>query len=361
MKKLSEYARGRDNNFNLIRFVAAMMVLYSHSFALALGGGEPWSQFGVTPGSIAVDIFFVTSGFLVTASLVVRKELCSFVVARVLRIYPALLVMVFLTVFVLGVTFTTAPLHDYFNDIEIVKYVLRNTTLFAGCCGHLPHVFDDNPVKQAVNGSLWTMPWEVRMYFLLFGIGVVAKFLQWREQAWKPMVVIAFVIFSVAYFVNHYVPAVSFMQDNRALRLCMLFFMGATFYAYKEKISISHLTGFSALILVAAALLAGEWLFLPLYTVLVGYAALYLAYLPAGGIRKFNQLGDYSYGVYIYAFPIQQAIVSMNIGITGMHLFLIALPCTLLCAVLSWHLIEKRSLKIKSSQLFCNAAMVTGK
>lgn len=355
MHRLSDYVGGRDNNFNLLRFMAAMMVLYSHSFALALGasGAEPWIDWGVTPGSVAVDIFFVTSGFLVTGSLIARKDLCSFVKARALRIYPALLVVAALTIFGFGAYFTTLTFHDYLFDAETIKYALRNATLFAGCCGHLPHVFDDNPIAGAINGSLWTMPWEVRMYALLLGIGVIARVTHWRENVWKALIVIAAGAFSATYVINHYWPVVSFMKDDRALRLGMMFFVGATFFAFKERIHISHLSAYVSIALVALAMLAGEWLFLPVYTLLVGYVALHLAYLPSGGIRHFNRLGDYSYGVYIYAFPIQQSIVALEPGISGMRVFMIALPCVLLFSMLSWHFVEKKSLRLKDRNLAC--------
>ena len=97
--KLSDFTSGRDNNFNLIRIIAALAVLVTHSFALATGtsAAEPFQKtLGMTIGSIAVDIFFITSGFLVTGSLLTRKsfiDFIEFVWARVLRIFPALLVM----------------------------------------------------------------------------------------------------------------------------------------------------------------------------------------------------------------------------------------------------------------------------
>ncbi len=100
--RLSNFTDGRDNNFSLIRIIAAFAVLITHSFALAIGTGEaePFQKFlGMTMGTIAVDIFFITSGFLVTSSLLTRQSVIEFVWARVLRIYPALLVMLCLTVF----------------------------------------------------------------------------------------------------------------------------------------------------------------------------------------------------------------------------------------------------------------------
>lgn len=356
MFKLSDFIGGRDNNFNLMRLIAAVMVLYSHSFALAVGlsSAEPWLQFGITPGSVAVDIFFVTSGFLVTGSLVSRKELCSFVMARVLRIYPALLVMLVLTIFVLGAYFTTLTLHDYFTDIETLKYGAKNSILIAGSYSHLPFVFEDNPFRKAVNGSLWTMPWELRMYVILLCIGVIVKMSNWREIVWKLLVIATLVSVVILYIMKHYYSITVLITDERVLRLSFMFFVGATFYAIKNVVYIGHWSGFLVGIIIILAATVGQWLFLPIYTVCIAYLLLHLAYLPSGIVRKFNNLGDYSYGVYIYAFPIQQSVVALVPGISGLNLFLAAFPLVLLCSIFSWHVVEKRCLNLKNRKIICN-------
>ena len=168
--KLSSYSQGRDNNFNLIRIIAALAVLVTHSFAVAIGSGdaEPFrGSLGMTMGSIAVDVFFITSGFLVTSSLLNRQSTIEFVWARVLRIFPALLAMLLLTVFALGVFLTSLPISAYFSLPMTYIYLAKNATLLMGVAYNLPGVFDSNPYKSAVNGSLWTMPHEVRMYAIL--------------------------------------------------------------------------------------------------------------------------------------------------------------------------------------------------
>lgn len=354
--KLSDLVGGRNNNFNLIRLSAAVMVLFSHSYALAVGSSsaEPWLQFGITPGSVAVDIFFITSGFLVTGSLIERKELCSFVMARVLRIYPALLIVVALTVLVLGAYFTTLPLETYFSAGETFKYWEKNSTLVRGSYGYLPAVFENNPFKRAVNGSLWTMPWEVQMYIVLLGIGVAAKFSKWKVWIWKGLVISIFLGVAVIYLMTYFSGSIGVIKDVRVLRLFFMFFMGASFFALKERVYIGHWIAFSLLLGAILAIFFGKPVFLPIYTLAVGYIVLYFALLPKGKIRNFNKLGDYSYGVYIYAFPIQQSIVAIEPGISGPNLFIIAFPCVLLCSMLSWHYVEKRCLRLKNRRTLCS-------
>ena len=161
---------GRDNHFNLIRFLAALAVLVTHSFALSSGKSENeplWTTYGMTLGSIAVDVFFVTSGFLVCNSLVSRQNLLEFAAARALRILPALWVVLAITVLLVGPSLTTLTLVDFARSHETWRYVIKNATMFGGMAHTLPGVFEHNAYPRAVNGSLWTMASEVRMYACL--------------------------------------------------------------------------------------------------------------------------------------------------------------------------------------------------
>ena len=137
--RLSEYAIGRDNNFTLLRFSAAMTVLFAHSVAVL--GLPPEREFffkrlGFSLGEMGLDMLFVTSGFLVTASLVVRQDLIAYLWARILRVYPGMWVMLVLTVFVLAPALTILPRDDYYTspltwDISQMRDAARRRALFA--------------------------------------------------------------------------------------------------------------------------------------------------------------------------------------------------------------------------------------
>ena len=151
--RLSDYAVGRDNNFNLIRLAAALSVIFSHSVAVL---GLPSSRefffdhLGLSLAEMAVDVFFVTSGFLVTGSLVNRGDVIAFLWARALRIYPAIWVMLVLTVFALAPALTTLPLADYFTSPKTHEYFAKCATLIGGVRYSLPGVFETNAAPWRV-------------------------------------------------------------------------------------------------------------------------------------------------------------------------------------------------------------------
>lgn len=343
--RLSEVAQGKDNNFNLIRFLAAFAVLISHSFALATGSGnaEPlYTTYGLTWGDIAVDVFFVTSGFLVTASLLSRRSAVSFAWARVLRIFPALLVMLILTVFVMGLALTTYTPHEYLTAYLTWKYLLQNAVLLRGIEFHLPGVFASDPLKSVVNGSLWSLQPEIEMYMLLLGLWVLAVLA--RRQVLLKWVVVAIAAISCVLYLAHGI----FSDPGREFpRLAFMFFAGGSFYVLRDRISLQGWLFASLLALTLLSAVSRVAFFFAL-SVSLPYLLMYSAYALGGPIRAFNRCGDYSYGIYIYAFPVQQAIADLVPGISTATLMILSAVTTLALAMLSWHLIEKRALALKS-------------
>jgi len=349
--RLSTYTTSRDNNFNLIRFVAALLVLFSHSFALALGSSdaEPLgSTIGMTLGSIAVDIFFVISGFLITSSYFSRNNLIAFVWARVLRIYPALIVAILFCVFGIGIWFTANSINEYLLNPQTHKYLVKNSILFFGVDYRLPGVFLDVPYKGAVNNSLWTLPYEVRMYAILaFILGFVAYLGRWVRFVSVRNTILFIGIFSVGIHIfNHF----QYVLPGSFVRLFSMFFVGAAFFIWQDKVYLSpKLVLFGLPLLLVASL--NKDVFFIFYCLFLPFLISYAAYIPSGLVRKFNDYGDYSYGIYIYAFPVQQSIAATipNVSVTTM--IASSFACTLILAIISWHLIEKRFLKMKGAYI----------
>jgi peptidoglycan/LPS O-acetylase OafA/YrhL len=355
MPTLGAYTGGRGNNFNLMRFFAAMLVIVSHSFVLATGDAsdEPWhTALGITPGSLAVEIFFVASGFLITASLFHWGSFSQFAVARVLRIYPGLTVAVLSSVLVFGIFFSTLLLADFLSHRETLRYVVRNVLLIVpnGLSWTLPGVFENHVSGPAVNGSLWTLVEEVRMYGLILGVWVLIGWCARRsapgalatQRRWIGMAALALALLG---FVWHFA-ARGEEQLTAFPRLMALFFTGSAMYVWRNRIPASWplflgLLGATLLATLDRDIFGALWLFtLP-------YMVLFFALVPAGPIRGFNRIGDFSYGLYIYAFPVQKIVVALIPGIGPWGVMGLSTVVTVALAVLSWHLVEQPALRLK--------------
>src|SRR5579872_7362617 len=175
---LADLSIGRANNFNLLRFFAASLVILSHCSALAWGGNPEfiWNYMGhlETGGSIGVLIFFAISGFLVVRSFVSRGRLKYFLVARALRIYPGLVAAVAFSI-VLAAFATEWPLRDFLRDHQTRRFLIHNSMAYP-IEFNLPGAFEHNPLKSGVNGSLWTLPLEIQMYVVCAAFGLIGLF-----------------------------------------------------------------------------------------------------------------------------------------------------------------------------------------
>lgn len=200
----------------------------------------------------------------------------------------------------------------------------------------MPGVFDGNIYPGAVNGSLWTLPYEISMYKWVAFLGLISIIR-------RPFV------FNLLYLawclICFFVPPTILVHQVQMRLLSFAFFSGAFLYVNRQRIPLN---GFIALGLCAAAMLChrtGSYQLM--VEAALAYGAIWLAYRPSGFIRRYNSLGDYSYGMYIYAFPVQQSLAAIAPHIRPIPLFLIAFALTSLIASLSWHIIEKRALNLK--------------
>lgn len=346
---LADVISSKDNNFNLIRLLAAFAVLFSHSFALATGdaANEPLrTLIGITPGHIAVDVFFITSGLLVTRSLFYRRNLIEFTAARALRIFPGLITAVLLCV-LLGAMLTSLSLSDYFSAAQTKDFIVKNSIIFFGDVQELPGVFANAPFDNSVNGSLWTLPWELRMYAVLGVFGVTTLLL---HRLFKVNVLSALAILFLLFCTYNYLQLHFFSDDRgfyyRLYRFGTLFFFGAGYYVMRNKIAFNTPTFIIfSLLLVFSSI--DHQLFFIFYTALLPYIVLYLAYIPTGKIRLFNRYGDYSYGIYIYAWPMQQLIAVSIENVSVPTMILTSTAATFCLAYFSWHIVESRALSLK--------------
>ncbi|MDX1728900.1 MAG: acyltransferase family protein, partial [Pseudoalteromonas tetraodonis] len=166
-----------NNNLSWIRLVLSTFVIIRHSYILVptVGAHDVLSDWvGFTNiGALAVKIFFFVSGLLVCNSLINNNSPVRFFVSRFFRIVPALFVLLLATVFIVGPLVTSLSLVDYFKSDEVFVYLYNNLNLFSHAYYNLPGVFNNNAYPNAVNGSLWTLTYEVEMYSYLLALSVV--------------------------------------------------------------------------------------------------------------------------------------------------------------------------------------------
>lgn len=152
----------RENNFNIIRFMAAIMVMAGH---MAYIGGYSlpilWGQ-GIQ--SLGVKIFFLIGGYLISKSWLSDPNPLRYSIKRIFRIFPALVIYTVIAAYVVGPLLSDLPMREYYMNSQ-VSYYLKNILLYP--VYGLPGVFSNNPYPNAVNGSLWTLPVEVSLYILV--------------------------------------------------------------------------------------------------------------------------------------------------------------------------------------------------
>jgi peptidoglycan/LPS O-acetylase OafA/YrhL len=333
--------RGRDNNLNLLRFVAASLVVLSHSYPLSGHvSDEPLARATriFDFASIAVIVFFAISGYLVARSFDRSPTIATYARSRALRILPAYVAATLYAAFVIGPWATTLPIAEYLADPRTWLYV-RRTLLFVGI-DRLPGVFGDNPYPVAINGSLWTLWLEVSCYAALAIVGLVGAL----RRPWLALALAA-ALFALGEMSPAFVAAMPRGDAFLGPRLAGTFVTGALAYAWRERIPLSPWIALGAFV-AGIALLDTRVEVYALYGSIV-YATLVLAYHPSLDVPGFRRFGDYSYGIYVYAYPTQQAIASVLGPMPPLLLFGLAYPVIFALAFASWHAIERPALRFK--------------
>ena len=337
--------RHADNSFDTLRLFFAVLVIFSHSYALGRGSNdtEPLSVLThgqITFGNVSVWAFFVISGFLIAQSWTRSPNPLKFLKRRVSRIYPGFIVAALLMALVV-VPFAVDPAAR--QPFAIGNFVLQTLRLQVF---KVAPVFVHNAQPNALNGSLWSVPFEFWCYIgiLLMGLtGVLRR--RWPVVA----------IFAAVIAWHLYLSITGWIPGGKVLGLIFGFpLFWAIVLPFFLAGSLFHLFGGTALLrkplmIVAFAILAASN-FIPnglLVTLPIcgAYLLLGLAYLP--WLRPLNlaRFGDFSYGTYLYAYPIQQLIVKFNGGaMDPLKLFLLAAPISIGVGALSWFLIERHFL-----------------
>lgn len=337
----------RNNNFDFLRLVFASLVIITHSYALS--GATVYDPLArLTQGQmefsyIGVHGFFIISGYLIFNSLLRCKGLADYYWKRILRLYPALIVVLLLTVFLAPFVYeSTIP---YWKNLSAYTYVPQNLTLFFRQKG-IDGVFENNPYKSSINGSLWTICYEFSMYVMVSFLFFI------RTKSFikivVPLLFISSYILSIFYPYFLYGVFVKMALGSGSFYNLMCFFTGGMLLTYlkiNSKRTENILIILSFIVLVASVYLNlfkyTCYFTLPILVILMGNRS-------TPYINKIGEvIGDTSYGIYIYSFPIQQALMYF-FKLDTIPLMIFSIILSFILGYLSWHLIEKKALGYKN-------------
>lgn len=334
---LRDILEPKKNNFTILRLLAALAVVVSHAVFLRTGNkaDEIFSGASVyNLGDHAVNVFFVLSGLTVAASLDRSQDPLQFLTARLIRIFPGLIVCTALLV-IFGIIVTECNPVAYLADARVWKYFLKTMSLSTGSA-ELPGVFSTNPYPAVVNASLWTLKFELLCYFLLASAGVLNLFKK-AYLAW--LLPIGFLL-SSAFLIYKFDGKADQFEQFARFWLCFSF--GVGLFVFRNTIKISWSLGFFLAALMSVTL--GSAWDRVISPVAAGYGAVLLGSVPLPGLRSFTNKVDLSYGVYIFSWPISQTLLFAMPDISTSGLVISSCGLAISAAVLSWNLVEKPSL-----------------
>lgn len=322
-----------ENNFDALRFAAAAVVIVAHAYSLSLGYARIRPDDPVLMvGCAALAALFVTSGYLITASWETTSSPGRFIWKRFLRVVPALVPMVFITLFIIGPLMTTLPLSGYYTSLFSWQ-ALVSAPFFEN--GAMIGLFQGNPVTN-VNSSLWTIPVEVFMYGIVAICGVTGLL---SRRGVVPGLILVNLLIWLPWYAD---PSLG------KVRFTLYFLVGAYLYLHRERIVYdARIAG----VLLAVLLLATATPYVTAAGVLcIPYLTLYFAHLPIPFLGGFGRAGDFSYGMYIYHYPLQQAVIqATQDAVAAPVLAVLSFAMTFPLAYLSWNLVERRALGLKNT------------
>ncbi len=344
MTMISDFAVAGKNSFGLVRLIAAMAVVVSHSYIIVGGMAvlQPLEALtGYPLGAHAVHVFFTVSGMLVAASFDRRPSVIAFGVARFFRIYPGLIMATVLVFLALTLFVSTASFGDIMSSSGR-SYFARVLVELAGS-GSIPGVFDTMPLAGEVNVPIWTLKYEVICYIAL---ALVMAFVVRTKMITALQAAAFFLLASGIWMLRGLAYNDAQMVDHIA-RFSFSFWAGVTAWYLRDKIVV-RLGILAALAMSTALSIYFHLPVLPHFLIMTtGYAALMLGKFRFGLLGTFTDRNDLSYGVYIYGWPLQQTLLLHYPNFGPLALAFSALVILLPLAYLSLRFIEKPALKMK--------------
>lgn len=350
-------ANKRHNNLDIMRLVAAVLVIVSHSYAV-VGLDEPVAILdptGLAWGHFGILVFFAISGYLIAASWNRAPRVSSFLAKRALRIVPGLLLALVFTAFVVGPLVTNLPVREYLTSPGTWLYPLNKVLLYLPGWFTPPGLFEDSPSTE-INASLWTLPVEVLCYLAL----MIAMLLRLGKPAVTGTATILLAVAGNEAFLQLFpIPYTDSVElVGRILILAATFLSGTTLFLLREKVKLNIWVAATAAVVAVAAGFTPSGttaapLLLPYVFLTVGMAT---PVLPLGRFRGW----DLSYGTYVFAFPVQQMIEHFSGWSSPWEITMSALVVVLPLAALSWRYVERPALLLAERTRRPNMVTVGG-
>ncbi|RKT26713.1 peptidoglycan/LPS O-acetylase OafA/YrhL [Paraburkholderia sp. RAU2J] len=342
MNPLSHALKRNGNNFDLVRLLAAVAVVYGHSYLLqAPDGTTDWVQNALGFdgfGAFGVYAFFLLSGMLVTASFDRQRSGPRFVALRIARLWPAVALGSVVTVFIIGPLFTTLPLREYFASGMTWANLDNFSTIALKTRWTLPGVFEHNRMPHEICATLWTLPLEVRCYVIVLVTGMLG--LLSSPRGVLPAAALGGAAIVVRVHLPHLQLGVrdfSHPANGYSFWPEPFFILGMLLYGWRERVDINGLTalGFAMVFLVFRDTAGAQ----PLFYLAFVYGVLWVGTTPT--LRRFVPRHDYSYGIYLYGFMVQQCVANIAPQLSHVMSLVVAAPLILVSAALSWHFVER--------------------
>lgn len=355
---LGDALRGHSNSLGLLRLVLASLVIFDHAFPLGGFGGDPFwvlTRQQASLGSLAVAGFFAISGYLIAKSGM-SADVVQFMWRRILRIFPAYWGVLLFAAFVVGPTIWVLDGHAFVDYFTLggngpINYLTANWTLNIGTYGIHDIFADTTPYGREVggsvfNGSIWTLIYEWTCYVFVavavaFGVLIKARVL-------VPLFTLLLFILQIVTLIDPEAVGtlIPFFADQYRVNLMLTFMFGSVLAVYSKQVPFSDGLGVLSGIVLLLTLRSGGF-----STVGLAAGAYFVMYLGArlgGPLRKVGAKNDYSYGVYVYGFLVQQILAYFGVYRWGyLPYALIALVISFGFAWLSWHVIEKNAMALK--------------
>lgn len=336
---LSDALKRDNNNLDLFRIILSYLVIIGHSTFIN-GNKSFWIDpisylFPFTySGAFAVKLFFVISGFVVANSLFSKQKPIEFIFSRFFRIVPALAFVLLTTYILIGPKVSTLNLHQYFSDTKGLFYICEN--LIFKTHQFLPGVFEHNLISKTVNGSLWTLSYEVKCYIAL----LIVYFLTNKH---RKIGIITFLASTTIFTLLIIYSKLNWHQSNSEIYLLPFSFaLGVTLATFAKQIKIS---GIIACLLILIYIIAHKSIYNEVILIIVAsYTLLYLSSTKT--LLKIKPRYDISYGVYLWGFIIQQCLYHYLGTIqTALHC-IIALTLASIMGLISFIFIERPAIKL---------------